>query len=298
MDYPKNYSDKIDPNGIMGKSPDYILGVSLICISAFFFSSAGIFTKAVSAGSWEVIFWRGVFAAAFTMVWIFYRGTYKKNFNDMGWSGLTAAIVGAVGTAAFIASFKFTTIANVSLIYAASPLLAALIAWLWIGEKIGLQVAVGCVGAITGVSIVVGGSLNTLNLTGDLLALVMTVAIAFMMVIYRRYPNTPAAGPAVLSSLVLLPFCLLLGTPFTIATTELITMAAFGLVFAIASVTLAEGVKRVPAGEAALLSTLETPIAPILAWLIFTEIPADTTFLGGALILIAVIGTQIKRQQD
>jgi len=43
-------------------------------------------------------------------------------------------------------------------------------------------------------------------------------------------------------------------------------MAAFGLIFAIASVTLAEGMKRIPAGETALLSTLETPLAP-LVWM-------------------------------
>lgn len=59
--------------------------------------------------------------------------------------------------------------------------------------------------------------------------------------------------------------------------------------------TLAEGMKRVPAGEAALLSALETPLAPLLGWMFFAEIPANMTFLGGAVILVAILATQIKR---
>ncbi len=298
MEYSQRSSFKNTPKSTKDKRSDYLFGVTLVVISAMLFSSAGIFTKGVVAGSWEVIFWRGAFAAVFTIVWIIWRGTLVKNFARMGASGLAVAIIGAMGTAAFIAAFKFTTIANVSLIYAASPLLAALIAWLWIGEPISRQVVMGCLGAILGVAIVVGGSFNNLNLTGDILALLMTAALALIMVIYRRYPNTPAAGPMALSSLILLPVSFFLGTPLIIETSEIIALAAFGLVFAIASVTLAEGSKHIPPGEAALLSILETPVAPLLAWLIFTEIPADTTFMGGALILAAVIGTQVSRKRS
>ena len=39
------------------------LGIGLIIVSALFFSTAGVFTKGVSADAWSVIFWRGVFAA-------------------------------------------------------------------------------------------------------------------------------------------------------------------------------------------------------------------------------------------
>lgn len=63
--------------------------------------------------------------------------------------------------------------------------------------------------------------------------------------------------------------------------------------WAIASVTLAEGVKRIPAAETVLLSALETPLAPVVGWLFFTEIPPVVTFLGGAFILVVVISTQV-----
>ena len=115
--------------------------------------------------------------------------------------------------------------------------------------------------------------------------------MAVIMVIYRRYPATPGAGPQALQSLLLLPVAATLGQPFSIEATEILILAAFGLLFAIASVTLAEGAKRVPSGQTALLSSLETPLAPILAFLLFAEVPAVSTFLGGLLVVLAVVSS-------
>lgn len=270
------------------------IGVILIVISAIVFSSAGIFTKGVSLGPWEIIFWRGVFAAGFTTAYIIWRGHFSREWLQMGRSGIAAAVTGAIGTAAFIPALKFTTMANVALIYAAAPLLAALLAWAWIGERITRKLAGGCIAAFIGVIVIFQGSTAAINFKGDTLALVMTCAMAVMMVIYRRYPDTPAAGPMALSSVLLLPPGIIFGHPFAIfSPDELVISALFGLVFAIASVTLAEGAKRIPAGETALLSALETPLAPLLGWLVFTEVPATATFIGGAMILSAVVATQL-----
>ena len=272
------------------------MGVLLVTVSALVFSSAGVFTKAVTSGAWEIIFWRGVFAASFTTAYIVWQRSYRREFLQMKCSGVLVALVGASGIAAFIPAFKLTTMANVMLIYAAAPLIAALLAWLWIKERLSFRVMCGCAGAIVGVAIILKGSTGKMNLQGDLLALWMTIAMAILMVIYRRYPSTPAAGPAALSSLILLPVALVYGEPFRVPLSEFLVLAVFGLTFAIASVTLAEGMKRIPAGEAALFSALETPLAPLFGWIFFLEIPSSTTFFGGAVIVIAVLSTQIKRQ--
>lgn len=272
----------------------YYSGTLLLVVSAVTFSTAGLFTKGVTAGSWEVIFWRGFFAAAFTILWTLQRGALRQNTLAMGRSGLAVGVIGALGTAAFISSFKLTSIANVSLIYAIAPLIAALLAWLVMGEKVSARTMVGSLGALIGVAIIVSGSLGQVSLAGDLLALIMTAVMATIMVIYRKYPQTPGPGPSVLQSLLLLPVAAALGAPFAVAPAEIAILAAFGLLFAIASVTLAEGAKRVPAGQTALLSALETPLAPVFAFLLLSEIPNGATFLGGALVLLAVL-VSIKR---
>lgn len=268
-----------------------MVGVTLLVASAVTFSSAGIFTKGVAAGAWEVIFWRGVFAGVFTTGWIAKRGAVRREFLKMGKSGIAVAIVLALGTSAFIPAFKFTSIANVSLIYAVAPLIAAVMAWVLVKETLTRRVLLGSLVALVGVLVIVSGSIGELHLRGDLLALFMTVCMAGVMVIYRMHPETPGAGPSVLQSLILIVPSLIFGTPFETAPSEIAILAGFGLLFAIASVTLAEGAKRVPAGQTALLSALETPLAPVLAFLIFTEVPNQASFVGGAIVLVAVLAS-------
>ena len=268
------------------------IGVMLILVSAAVFSSAGLFVKGVEADAWTILFWRGISAAIITTIFVGWRGKLQKEFQKMGWSGYAAAVVGASGTIAFIPSFKFTSIANVSLIYAAAPFVAAVIAWWWMREKPTRAVLVASIAAFAGVLLIVCGSLGAINFKGDMLALWMTLAMAAYLCIYRRYPGTPAAGPAVLLSLLLVPIGGILGDPLNAPMNEIFIMCLFGLVFSVASVTLAEGARRLPAAETALLSSLETPLAPIWAFLFFTEIPAVLTLIGGSIIFVAVLYSQ------
>ena len=276
-------------------SQQHAIGVMLVTVSALVFSSAGIFTRAADAGAWTVIFWRGLFAAILTTVLIAWRGQLKKEFADMGISGLAVAIVGASATAAFLTAFKLTAIANVAMIWASAPLFAALLAYLAVGERLSTSKIAAAIVAMGGVAVITGSSIGSFNLTGDLLALGMTLGMAVCMVIYRRWKHTPAAGPAALSSLLLLPVCIVFEDVLAVSSRDLVILACFGLAFAVASVTMMEGVKRIPAGEAALIGTLETPIAPVLAYLFFAEVPVAAALAGGAIILAAVIFSQLRR---
>jgi len=267
-------------------------GVALVVLSALVFSTAGIFTKGVEAGAWAVIFWRGLSAAIFTFLYVFWRGTFRNQIRHFGKPGWLVVVFGAAGTAAFIPAFKLTSIANVALIWAAAPFVTGLLAWLVLRERPTAKVLISSFFALMGVVVVVGGSFGGVNLTGDLLALWMTLMMAALMVVYRVWPKTPAALPAAMSSLVLLTPALVMSSPMQIAPAEILILIAFGLVFAIASVTLAEGVRRIPAAEAALLSALESPLAPFWAFLVFSAIPAVSTLIGGAIILAAVVWSQ------
>lgn len=282
------------PPSALGRT-DYAVGVSLLVASAITFSTAGLFTKGVEAGVWAVIFWRGLFAVLATTVWITSRSSLKSEFLGMGAAGFAVAVVGAAGQVAFISAFKLTSVANVALIYAVAPIFAALLAWIAIGERVGRQTILCALAAFGGVGIVVWGSVGSVNLLGDTLALAMTLVMATIMVIYRAKPETPGAGPSVLQSVLLLPIAGVLGTPFEIDRIEIGVLAAFGLLFAIASVTLAEGAKRVPSGQTALIGALETPLAPLLALLVLSEMPPVATLIGGSIVFAAVLLSILKR---
>ncbi|MCP5085711.1 MAG: DMT family transporter [Rhodobacteraceae bacterium] len=273
-------------------------GILLVTVSAFVFSTAGLFVKSVEAGAWEVIFWRGVFSIGFSLVFVLMRRRFRQEFVQIGKPGLTVGVLNALGTVAFVPAFKLTTIANVTLIYAAAPLVAGVLAWVFLKERLNIQRILAIFLAMAGVVVIVSGSLGAVNISGDLLALWMTCALAVIMVMYRAFPGTPATGPVVVSSLLLLFPALIFGSPFQVALNEIAIMVLFGFQFTIASITLMEGAKRLSAARTALLSILETPLAPLLAWVVLAELPAPATFVGGGLVFAAVIWAQITPNND
>jgi len=263
-------------------------GLLLVALSALLFSTPGLFTRAVAASGWDVIFWRGLFGILFTGVYMIWRGSLRREFATLGTSGWVNAVFWASGSIAYLQAYKLTTIANVSLIYGSAPVIAALLAWVWFGERPRNIVLAASLLALMGVVAIGSGSSGTSHLGGDLLALWMTIMVAISFALFRKFPNTPAAATAILASLLALPPCLIWGDPFSMPANEVALMALFGAVFSMASILLAEGSKLLPAGETALMSNLEVPLQPVLAWAIFSELPPQATFIGGALVLVAI----------
>lgn len=276
----------------------YHLGILLVILSAVVFSTVGIFTKGVQTAAWGVIFWRGISAAAFTFTYTIAAGTFRHELARFGWPAVLATCLGASGTAAFISAFKYTSIANVALIWATAPFVTAFMTWIILSERPRPKIMIASCVSMIGVAIVVSDSFGDGgSLRGDLMAFWMTLMVSGMMVVYRVWPSTPAALPAAMSSVVLLPFAFLFINPFTVPEWDLWILIAFGLIFAIASVTLAEGVIRVPVSEAALLSTIEMPLAPFWALLILSEVPKVSSVIGGVIILVAVLWSQWPSKQ-
>ncbi len=264
-------------------------GVVFVVLSSLLFSSAGIFTKIIVADAWTTLFWRGVVAAIFLSGILIVSGRVRREMFGMGWSGIAVAVVSTLGSAAFIPAFKETTVANVVLIYATSPFLAALVAWLTIRERPGRRCLVSAGFAVLGVAVIVGSPNPGTSLKGDGLAVVMTICMAVMMVLYRRYPHTPSFGPMILSSLLVLPAGMVLSEPLSASSDDYPLLVGFGVCFALASVLLMSGAKRLPSSETALLSSLETPLAPILAWIVLAETMTGRTFFGGMLVVAALM---------
>lgn len=96
-------------------------GIALIVLSALAFSTAGVFVKVVAAGPLAIVFWRSLGAIAVIFLYTLAKGEMRTELKNIGGCGVAVAITGAVGTFAFVPAFKLTSIAHVSMIYAAPP---------------------------------------------------------------------------------------------------------------------------------------------------------------------------------
>ena len=96
------------------------------------------------------MFWRSVWAAAFLICFMVWRDGWRgtlRLFRGMGLPGLAVALCFATASTSFVVALAYTTVANILLMQAGVPLLAALIAWVLFRER----VAVGTWAAIAAV---------------------------------------------------------------------------------------------------------------------------------------------------
>ena len=272
------------------------VGILLILLSAFLYSPAGVFTKAVEAGVWSVLFWRGVFAAIAGVLYLLVIRKFSEECERFlcEWRmGLLVVALQAIATATFILAFKLTSVANVALIWATAPVLATAIAWLFFRWRINHHFFVAAMLVLLGNAILVLGSIGGGSLVGDLFALTMTILVVSATILYRYRPTIPTTLPVVMASIVLALCALLVTDPFSAPTWEIILMGMSGATFVMACTCLFEGSKYLAPGETALIEVTEIPWAIILAILFLAEWPSMQTVIGGTIIMAAVLWYQV-----
>lgn len=277
----------------VGERRQHWLGMALVLGSAVAYSTAGFFTRLIPLDVWTLLFWRGIFAGLFVagvMVWQ-YRAGLVGAIKAMGWQGLAVAALSTAGMIFFIHAFRHTTVADVAIVYASAPFVTAGIARIWPGERASRGTLVASAAAFAGVVVMVGGAARLGNLYGDLLAFAMTLSVALLMVVIRRYKDRPMTAAACLSpfltSLVAWPFA----APAAAGPADLVNLALFGVTqLGLGLLLLTLGARLVPAAEAALLGALDAPLAPVWVWLAFGEVPPAPTLIGGAIVMAAVLG--------
>src|SRR5215470_12073227 len=170
-------------DGSMDHTGEHRMGVALVVASAVAWSLAGFFTRLIPLDAWTILFWRGIFGGLFISLYVFahYRGRTLAVTRAMGWPGVLVTCLSTLGMTSFIPALNLTSVADVAIFFATSPFIAAVIAWLWLRERASPLTLGASLLAFAGVALTVAGTgRGASSLRGDLLAFVMTTAIAAM----------------------------------------------------------------------------------------------------------------------
>jgi drug/metabolite transporter (DMT)-like permease len=280
-------------------------GALLVFLSALMWSFGGAIARFIDTGdSWTVVFWRSAWAAAFLVCFMAWRdgvpGTLRL-FRNMGLPGFAVALCFAVASTSFVVALAYTTVANILLMQAGVPLMAALFAWIAFREKVSTATWIAIAAVIAGVAIMVSESLGgTVSPVGDGLALLIAVVIAAATVITRRFSHVRMTPATCLGTLFAAAFA------FSQASTLSVSAHDMGFLFAFGAINLglglaffATGARMIPAAMAALLGTFEPLLGPIWVWLVHSEIPSGRTIIGGSVVFAALLvhlAREFKRQ--
>jgi drug/metabolite transporter (DMT)-like permease len=280
------------------------IGIALVLSSAVAWSTAGFFARMVPIDIWIVVFWRGVFGGlSIAVLAMIEKRRFGFDFKAaFTLAGIALILISATGKIAFLYALQNTTVANVTVLYATLPFMTAILAWLWFRENAQRRTLIGSLVAGVGVIITVSGStgLGGGHILGDLAALFMTLTMALMTVIMRRHREVPMLEAAAMSGILAAAIAFPMTDPFTATLTEIGWLALFGIVTQGGGLGVyTMGARRLPSAQAALLSASEVPMSPLWVWIFFQEVPARETFIGGGLVLAAIlwnIGAELRKR--
>ena len=275
----------------------YRRGVIYILLAGLFMSTSGVLVRYIeSANPWTVLFYRSLAFSATVFLFMCIRharsssGALFAQFKPGHWSDIVVTLSLATSFTGYIMSLFHTSVANTVLIISTGPVMAAILGWLLLRERISTLTAVATAGAIIGVFIMVSGGIATSDMKGILYSFIAVFAFAIMIVSLRYSHRTDSMPFTCLAGLVAASLSTLLLPTFAITAHDLLIALSLGSIqigFGFTLITL--GSRSVPSAEIPLLALGETALAPFWVWLAVAEVPARNTLIGGAFVLSAVL---------
>lgn len=275
-------------------------GWALAALGMLLVSTDSFFVRLADTDPWSI----ACIVSVFSLVVQLYlqrrieRGRAIERFRAFPKGLLTVGILSGFSQIFFIGALTHTDVANVVVIVAASPILAAVIGWAFFGERTDRRVWVAILITLGGVLVVVSSSIGSPHLTGDLLAVGAITAFATNMNVWRRFPaQSRFVGLSIAASVTFL-LSVWFASPFEQGARVYLACAGMGLLFnPLGRLCHTSAPRHAPAAEVALFTPVETIAASAWAWIFFNEQPPTQTFVGAAIISVGlVVGTMARRE--
>jgi drug/metabolite transporter (DMT)-like permease len=266
-------------------------GQLFIVFAAIAWSTAGVMQRELSVDTATQLMGRAFFAALALAVFVVVlsRGQPVAAFRAMGLAGLAVAVCTATASGTFILALNHATVANVLFMQAASPVAAALLAWLALGERVSRRSAVAMGIAVAGVALMMGGP-GSGGVLGVTASVVMMLSFAISIVITRHRRDISMAPAICLSQVIVFLVAAPFAEPGSATEQDVLLLVLLGVgQMGLGLAFLTMGARLLPASEVALITLLEVVLGPLWVWISISEQPAATAILGGCVVVVAVI---------
>ena len=246
---------------------------------------------------WQYIFGRGLTIFIILNLYLYFEEgkNFYKNYLKIGISGLIGGTGLGIAMITFIYSITNTSAAITLLCLAAMPFFTALLGFLFLREKISMNVWIAIFIATIGIVIMAFGNTDKASLIGFIFGLASSIGFSVFSVTLRWRKETPKFTTVAFSGF----FCFMIATIFILSKDLVFFSTSYngslfslhGTIVCFGLILYSIGSKHIPAAELTLLSLTEV-IGGIfwvwLPWLGINEVPSTNTIIGGFFIFIAL----------
>jgi len=221
---------------------------------------------------------------------------FTNNYNKIGLSGIIGGISLGIANLTFILSLTSTSAAVTLLMLGALPFLAAIIAYIFLNEKISKTTFIAIIIAAAGIIFMCFDSIQTGTLFGLVNGLISSLGFAVFTVTLRWKKNTPKLTTVSIAGIFAAAISLVVifyndsNVLMSLKNTSLSSL--HGFIVCSALILYSSKSKYLPAADLTLLSLTEILGGIFWVWLpLFgiNEVPNNNTIIGGVIITLAII---------
>ena len=264
--------------------------------------SLGAVTARTAHGmdAWQYLIWRSVGVIAVMGALAAWRGEgspFPRAFRA-GWVMRVACLGLMLASVAFIYALKNTSAANAAFLASITPLLAVVLARVFIGERLTVVTIVSIAVALAGLLVMVTADVGGGNVKGNIAALLSSLGFAGYSVCVRSEPRRdwgPVMPGYALMAIVLCGAVTLVNGRSLVPPVQDIGRAMLhgGVFIVVGTLLFNDASRHIPAVAMTVLAQTETVFVPLWIFLVLGERPATTSLVGGAIIFTAVVGKAV-----
>ena len=271
------------------KIPGYIL----LLFGGFCLSWGGLIIRSFEEASvWQILFLRSFFFLIFLSFFliVIYKNNTIKIIKKSGFPAVVGGLFLSLSFVAYTFAITSTTVANVVFIISTQTVFLAIFGYFFLKEKISMVSFISILLAMVGITIMVGDSFSTGSFFGNIVALAIPINFSILVVIIRKFPQLDMVPAIFYSGVFACIYGLILSDTLEFTSHDILMGFILGvpqLAFGFICITI--GSKTTKAVTVGILMLSETLCAPLWVWLFLNEIPPLSVFIGGFVIVIAVI---------
>ena len=284
----------IPTNASVDISPRRAYAMILMLIGSIIISFGGLAIRNIEmADNWQINFYRSIsFGLAILIVLLFRYGKRgHQKLTGIGLQGVLAAVLLGGASISFLLAITNTTVAATTFTLSSIPFLTAIMAWLFLGERIGKSTVITMVIAGVGISLMFVQGLGSGTFYGNFMAFLCALGFSYYTIIIRRNRSLEMLPTLILSNLIIMLIALIFTWDDLLISWNdlLLCFVLGGLLSATVNTLFIIAAKHLFAAELTLFMLLEFTLGPIWVWIFVNEVPPGWTLIGGSIVILAVL---------
>jgi len=269
------------------------LSILLLITGSVCISFGGLIMRNINnADPWQIAFYRALAFLFFITLILFhkYRLGIVTNIKKIGYPGMAGGFFLMLAQLLFIQSIANTSVANALFTLSSIPFITAILAFIFLKEKISLRTIITMFFAFIGIFIMIKDGLETGGFYGNIMALFCAFSFSAFVIILRKYRNIDMMPVNLISGVLILivSFVFSLGNLNVPIQDILLCFLWGGVLSSFVNGVFIFSTRFLLASEVTFFMLLEFSLGPFWVWIFLNETISQETFYGGIIVMISV----------